>query len=168
MGRKAKYATQATFQPYIDAIAKDLGIDLTIVEFRFTTFRSKYGDINYGQYYTLIRIDKRFYGSRGKREVLRTIMHEMRHLWQYQNNHLQRSGYEKGKYYSLWMGQRYEDFSGKASSTKYHKAYLDSPWEVDARDYADKVDTLFPNMQLPETCKYIGTAGNVKFYKKVG
>jgi hypothetical protein len=167
MGRTAKYATLKTYQPFIDAIRKDLKIpDTMIIDLRFADLRGRRsGDATtHSKTYSKVRVSKHL----SHNEILRVLMHELRHVWQYTSGTME-SKVEKIKrgysYKKVWNNTVYDDY-GMKTRTHYNKYYT-SPWEVDARAYADKLFTLFPGgkVKAVQSRKLVGVVGGVKFYK---
>lgn len=183
MGRKPKYATLRTYQPYIDIVMDDLGLTgKVMLDFRFAPYTTMGGDaILYegvypnGKRYGEIRIDNR---SRHD-YILETIMHELKHIQQQLNgmkmffktriNNRGRTVYDQ---YTLWLdGNEYKSYSHAAKRThKDHSKYLSSPWEADAYAYQNEVTRLFPNNQLPPKRIILGKMkhSGVTFYKIKG
>lgn len=178
MGRKAKYATLSKYQPFIDVILKDLDlIGKVEIEFVFGSWKKKGGDawtakepLANGKYFSRVRIDK--HASHVK--TLSTIMHELRHVWQrvtetmsygHYKNYTNNRGRFTSKFCRYWMGEEYEHVPLHYDVKGYQK-YLNLPWEVDARTYAEKHEQLFPDGKIKqETKKLVGSVGKVKFYK---
>lgn len=168
-----KYATLRQYQPYIDVIRKDLGIpDTMIIDFQFVTWNGPRMDVRdgdatyYHDKYSRIRIRK----TLSKNKIISVLMHELRHIWQHINGKMQRiykvktiKNRETTVTMKLWDGVEYMDYSNK-TRTHYNK-YFQSPWEIDAREYALHQFKLFPGSKLPETRKLVGVVGKIKFYK---
>lgn len=167
MGRKPIYATLRTYQPYIDAIRKDLNIpDNYYVNVRFTILRNKGGYASENE----VVIDKRY----SKEWTIEALMHEFRHIQQrvsgrYVSTYV-KTKHGRYKYVILWDGVEYEYYNIVLARRKGNiKLYYDRPWEIDARVYEKEIDRLFPNLEIPSPRVYVGTTkSGTKFYKMKG
>jgi len=151
-----KYATLKQYQPYIDVIRKDLKIpDNVYVEVKFAALRSsRDGDCTYHHSrYMVVRVSKFLLHT----EVLDTLMHEFRHVYQRVNKLL--VFVKRGK--ELWNNKEFIQYSAR----KNWNGYYNAPWEVDARLYGEYNKILFPGGKLPVQRKYIGKVGKITFYK---
>ncbi len=173
MGRKAKYATLAKYQPYIDIIRKDLGIpdDLQIT-FKFRPFRGATGGYaNWPQRHIEL-------SNLGNHEwTVQSLMHEYKHIQQYYQGRLDwtwipekhhRSGRRvanTGKWMQLWNGKLMTPY-GASNNPQINRRYRNLPWEKEAYTYQDQMQRLFPNGELPSKRTLIGTASDgTAFYK---
>jgi len=173
-----KYATLKKYQPYIDVIMEDLGLDSknVFLEWEFKKWSSMGGDaILYtpisatGVRWGTVRISHEALHN----DILQTIMHELKHIQQYLLHRLEPTytklvktnrGNNKYVWYTEWMGKEYL-FHSTSKNPKLNNKYKSQPWEAEAYAYQTEVDRLFPNGKLPPAKKYVGSVGHIKFYK---
>lgn len=160
-----KHATITKYQSYIDIIRKDLGLpDSLHIDVEFGTWKNKGGDATYWNHrHARIRIDK----TGDHKWVIEAILHELRHIWQYHTKLLSsvlvkedrafvgeigKTTFYKVSQFSYfewmqeWKGKLYPSYSKATARTHpNHKKYMNSPWEIDARDYEKEIYRLFPN-----------------------
>lgn len=157
MGRRAKYATLSKYRPYIDIIRRDLNIpDNVIVKVTFNPLRRIGGSAWYDGVTYRIRISKFSNHS----YVIISLMHEFRHIYQ----RITGKYVAKSEKDVLWNNTPYK-LQNVSKNKKKHQQYLNSPWEIDARNYQDQALRLFPNYQLPDTRVCVGTIGKSTYYK---
>jgi hypothetical protein len=150
---KSQYKPDYT--AHVEIIRRDLNLpdDIDIqVQFRSRMPKWRYGDISY--YPLLNKAIIRIYTLQPKSEMLRTLMHELRHVKQYVDGTLRDISYHALE----WDGRLYK--TNKLNIYQINEL----PWEIDARTYENTVDTLFPNAIVPRTLIGI-TSGGTKFYK---
>jgi hypothetical protein len=171
-----KYATLKKYQPYIDVIMEDLGLNdkNVFIEWEFKLWHSMGGDaILYTPISsTGIRWGKiRISNDARHIDTLQTIMHELKHIQQYLLDKL-RPSYTKTvetkrgytyKWFTIWMGEEYP-FYNTSRNAELNAKYRNQPWEIEAYEYQKEVSRLFPDGKLPQK-KLIGSVGKVKFYK---
>lgn len=157
MSRAAKYATLNKYQPYIDIIRRDLNIpDDVVVKVTFNPLRRIGGSAGHDGVTYRIRISK--FSSHSY--VIISLMHEFRHIYQrVTGKYVPKNGKDV-----LWNNIPYK-LQNVSKNKKKHNKYLNSPWEVDARNYQYQVSRLFPNYQLPDTRVYVGSIGKSTYYK---
>lgn len=175
-----KYATQREYQPYIDVVMDALDLtDKVHLEWKFGTWRKMGGDailyqtkFQNGKRYGVVRVDK----TSTHESVLQTIMHELKHIQQYLNNHLsnsylaprtKRTGRVVFEWCIKWYNVEYK-FHSISNNTKMHEKYRNQPWEVEAYAYQATHNILFPDGKLPTKRKRVGKAGKTTFYKVKG
>lgn len=175
MGRKPKYATQRTYQPYIDAIMEDLGLTGKVyLDFHFKKIVSRGGSANlFSSGYGVVNIAN--YGP--KRWTIEALMHELRHIYQFYIGRLSESDVrrevsKRGKI-NYVGGRRWDGVWYKSQKLKKGSGtpeYYALPWEQDAREYEKELYRLFPglNVQNKSARVLIGKVGNVTFYKVKG
>lgn len=171
-----KYGTLKKYQPYIDVIMADLGLTGKItLNVKFGHYTTMSGDAEYNNAFKhgTIRVESHDTHI----QILETLMHELRHIWQeftgvssgpYLKKVTGKRGKIDFKWFQKWKDVEYDSYNHAVQRNhKEHKLYMASPWEKDARRYEKKVNTLFPNGDLPATEKRIlvRTVGGVKFYK---
>ncbi len=174
-----KYATLKKYQPYIDAVMRDLKLEgKVVINWVFGSWKTFGGDaelydtvFSNGMRYGQVRVDK----TATHEYILMTIMHELKHIQQYVLGKLTRSyivqhrtrtGRIVGKWKAKWMGKEY-DFFGTSKNPKLDARYKAQPWEVEAYAYQSLSTKLFPNGKVlaqPKR-KLVGVVGTVKFFK---
>lgn len=169
-----KYATLTQYQPYIDVIRRDLSLpDDLVVNFTFTTFTGAYGGYtNWRGTYANVKLSK----HSGKDWTLRALMHEFMHVQQYYNGRLgwvfvpaeyHKSGRlvkNTNKWMQSWYGKLYNAL-GASNNLMRNTKYMNQPWELEAVEYQNTIDKLFPDLTMPKT--YLGEASDgTKFYKR--
>lgn len=167
MGRKATIPTYALYKEFIDVVMQDLGLTNNVeLDWYFGRFTTMGGDaLLYDKIsdlyprYGVVRVSTLY----SHEYTINTIMHELRHIWQYYTGILQDVTIPYNKYKVLWNGILYDPIRlGKKTDLE---SYINQPWEIDARIYADQIERLFPNYQIPPKKKLVGVVGTVKFYK---
>lgn len=181
MGRRAKYSTQKKYQAYIDVVMRDLKLTGKVfIEWEFGGPWRKFGGDAYlsdeetgtGMRYGRIRLDK----TAGHAWTIRSIMHELKHIQQRITGKMSK-GYKKaikGKRGAInivwvhkWMGVETQLYTSSPRNPKLNQKYMDSPWEIEARDYEKQATRLFPNNKVQDqgTRTLLGKVGKTTFYK---
>lgn len=175
-----KYATYTKYKPYIDVVMDDLGLtDKVRLEWVFGTWQKMDGDaILYipesddNKRFGIVRIDK----CNSHIRTLETIMHELKHIQQYNTNRLKPAKYElyttnrktqKYAWFIEWLDVKYK-FQGVSRNAQKRDKYFNQPWEKEAYAYQDEHKRLFSGGKLPPVKQYIGIVGKVTFYKTKG
>lgn len=131
------------YRHIIETVCKDLDIDPPRVTWH--KFKNIYGDYDRLEYLIRISADNK------PIDIIKTIMHECRHLWQHKTgifkgaNGQWRTNKRGNLVYihrASWNGVEYDYLSSGNRST-YDK-YRNQPHEIDAFDYEDQIDRLFP------------------------
>jgi len=154
MSRTPKYATERQYRPYIDIIKKDLGIYGMPIIFNFRHFTKYVGCAFYDHLtsYGEVSIDNRC----TRKRTITILMHELRHVQQFYTKRLDK--WYNG--YGYWEGVRYKVTN---SRNQFIASYNEFPWEIDAVNYEREAIRLFPELFTSKL--YIGSIGNIKFYK---
>jgi len=172
-----KYATFKKYESYIKVIMDDLGLTgKVIIEWEFGVWRRMGGDavlyateFENGMRFGRIRIAK----NAAHKWTLEAIMHELKHIQQYQQKRLHLAypelvktnrGTDKTVWKVKWMDQ-IMDFHDCSKNPKIQTMYMNQPWEVEAYDYQKEIYRLFPKLNQKT---YIGAINNIKFYKTKG
>ena len=172
MGRKAKYSTLSTYQPFVDYIRRDLGIAPEVeILVKFNDMNKAlrmnvaagWAGFSYGVY--TISISRYF----NHIATLQFLMHELKHIQQMLDKRLYRRFENRNgnvAWHWYWLGKPVELVRPEVN----HDAYMGQEWEKEAYDYQWDTDTLFPDGKLTPIKTYIGAANNgkVKFYKVKG
>ena len=122
---RVKEPTQ--YNGYIQAIVNDLGIDEVKVSWRATLRKNVAGSAY--RYTRTIRILK----GMSRLETMKTLAHELRHIWQYQTG-IFPSG-------NVWDGVTYD--RNDIMRGNIPDNYYEQPWENDAKAYAEEAVKRF-------------------------
>lgn len=162
MGRKAKYATVAKYQPYLDHARKFFKIPEDVfIELRFAFFKHKGG---HARYYNMRYFEIALVKDGTHSWILQAILHELKHVEQRVT----------GRYVSIgrldkikWEGEEYGFYTLTRNKNKKNnrKNYFESPWEIEAREAEEMATIVFPNDSLPTEKVIVGKVGGVTFYK---
>ena len=115
------------YNGYIQAIVNDLGIDEVKVSWRSVLRKNVAGSAY--RYTRTIRILK----SMSRLETMKTLAHELRHIWQYQTGI-----YPSG---NVWDGVTYD--RNDIMRGNIPDNYYEQPWENDAEAYAEEAVKRF-------------------------
>ena len=115
------------YNGYIQAIVNDLGIDEVKVSWRATLRKNVAGSAY--RYTRTIRILK----GMSRLETMKTLAHELRHIWQYQTG-IFPSG-------NVWDGVTYD--RNDIMRGNIPDNYYEQTWENDAKAYAEEAVKRF-------------------------
>jgi hypothetical protein len=141
MARRSRNGKDATtYKPFITKVIQDLGLAGYKIKYRFADLGRRGGQAKktgYGELSIAIN------NTMEDKWIKHTIAHELRHIWQYQNNRLTQQ-YESGLgSCQIWSnGGDYAKISNDTINYAFrrdHVAYKRLPWEKDANDYANKM-----------------------------
>ena len=115
------------YDAFIQAVVNDLQIDEVKVSWRATLRKNVAGSAY--RYTRTIRILK----GMSRLETMKTLAHELRHIWQYQTGI-----YPSG---NVWDGVTYDRNDIKRGNIP--AKYYEQPWEIDANAYAEEAMKRF-------------------------
>jgi hypothetical protein len=163
MGRKAIYATQRRYQPYIDIIRRDLSLpDTLYIDFTFYPYKLKGGSAYYvRENYAEVCIQS----NASHHWTISALMHELKHVEQMYNGRLKIFLNNDGTdWITTWFDVEmpWYDTTAKLKNPEIRDKYRNSPWEVEASAYEEQIERLFPNDRY---AKLVASSKTIRMYK---